>query len=315
MRFHLNPRLAEPIPSSHDVFLVVRPRKTVEPPIGSLKHWSFYCQGHFYHLSARGLRRDCFRESQNTSKSQGVSCQLTHEDWNNLDQGTFESISEAERRRPLVAYKVGQTDYRPDQILRLASWVIEQLPSYNLFDANCQHFVKSMVGRTVMRLCDRTVFMGSKSQIVEWSLRKGDQCHVNNADSGWIIAPPLPIHKNSFWSLNGDRVKMFWNLHEHVDERMIRTLYEKGPHAFGAQTHRDEWEQLKRDFKGDIDDARIRLLIRYAETKKDFSQKRWKDVFLGRRKKQFDGTIRRPRLLCEPGRRERRMMGMPSDSA
>ena len=192
MRFHLNPRLAEPIPSSHDVFLVVRSRDTVEPPIGSLKHWSFYCQGHFYHLSARGLRRDCVEKSQNTSKSQGVSCQLTHEDWNNLDQGTFKSISEAERQRPLVAFKVGQTDYRPDQILRLASWVIEQLPRYNLFDANCQHFVNSMVGRTVMRLCDRTVFMGSKTQIVEWSLKKGDQCQVNSADGGWIIAPPLP---------------------------------------------------------------------------------------------------------------------------
>ena len=191
-RYHLSPRLADPTPNSHDVFLVVRPRDYMEPPNGSLKHWSFYCQGHFYHLSARGLRRDCVGKSQNTSKSQGVSCQLTHEDWNNLDQGTFESISEAERRRPLVAYKVGQTDYRPDQILRLASWVIEQLPSYNLFDANCQHFVKLMVGRTVVRLCDRTVFMGFKSQIVEWSLRKGDQSHVNHADSGWVIAPPLP---------------------------------------------------------------------------------------------------------------------------
>ena len=192
MRFHLNPRLAEPIPSSHDVFLVVRPRDTVEPPIGSLKHWSFYCQGHFYHLSARGLHRDGVGKSSSTSKSEGVSCQLTHENWNDQDRGAFETCSEAERRKPLVAFKVGQTDYRPYQILRLASWVIEQLPSYNLYDANCQHFVNSMVGRTVMRLCDRTVFMGSKTQIVDWSLGREDQCHVNSADGGWIIAPPLP---------------------------------------------------------------------------------------------------------------------------
>ena len=191
MRFHLNPRLADPIPNSHDVFLIVRPRDTLEPPIGSLKHWSFYCQGHFYHLSAPGLRRDCVGKSQSTSKSQGVSSQLTHEDWNDLDQGAFETSSEAERRKPLVAFKVGQTDYKPYQILQLASWVIQQLPSYNLYDANCQHFVNSMVGRTVMRLCDRTVFMGSKRQIVDWSLKRGDQCHVNSADRGWIIAPPL----------------------------------------------------------------------------------------------------------------------------
>ena len=192
MRFHLNPRLADPIPNSYDVFLVVRPRDMVEPPIGSLKHWSFYCQGHFYHLSARELRRDGVGKSQNTSKSQGVSCQLTHEDWNDLDRGAFGQSSEFERRKPLIAFKVGQTDYRPYQIMQLASWVIEQLPSYNLYDANCQHFANSMVGRTVMRLCDRTVFMGSKTQIVDWSLRRGDQRHVNSADGGWIIAPPLP---------------------------------------------------------------------------------------------------------------------------
>ena len=192
MRYHLNPRLADPIPNSHDVYLVVRPRDTMEPPRGSLKHWSVYCQGHFYHLSARGLRRDCVGKSRSTSKSQRVSCQLIHEDWNDLDQGAIKTSSEAERRKLLVAFKVGQTDYRPHQILQLASWVIEQLPSYNVYDANCQHFGNSMVGRIVMRLCDRTVFMGSKTQIVDWTLGRGDQPHVNNADRGWIIAPPLP---------------------------------------------------------------------------------------------------------------------------
>ena len=192
MHYHLNARLADPFSNSHDVFLVVRLRDTVEPPIRSLKHWSFYCQGRFCHLSARELRRDWVEKSQSTNKSQGVLCQLTHEDWNNLDQATSETSSEAERRRPLIAFKVGQTDYRSYQILQLASWVIEQLPSYDIYNANCQHFVNSMVGRTVMRLCDRTVFMGSKTQIVDWTLGRGDQCHVNSADGGWIIAPPLP---------------------------------------------------------------------------------------------------------------------------
>ena len=193
MRFHPNSQLADPIPSSHDVFLVVRPGDTMRWfSIGSLRHWSFYCQGHFYHLSAHGLSRDYVGKSQSTSKSQGVSCQLTHEDWNDLDRGAFEASSEAGCRKPLLAFKFGQTDYKPYQILQLASWAIEQLDSYSLFDANSQHFVKLMVARTVMRLCDRTAFLGSKRQIVNWTLGRGDQRHINSADGGWIVAKPLP---------------------------------------------------------------------------------------------------------------------------
>ena len=48
---------------------------------------------------------------------------------------------------------------------------------------------------------------------------------------------------------------------------MIRTLYEKGPHARGAQTPRDEWEQLKSDFKGDLHDVWIGIPITFAEVK------------------------------------------------
>ena len=191
-RFHLDTRLADPNPNSHDVFLVVRPRDSVEYSLGSFKHWSFYCQGHFYHLSAPGLRRDTIGKSQTASKNHGVSCRLNHEDWNNLDPGDLRKILETERQKPLMALKVGQTDYRPHQILQLASWIVEQLSSYNLFDANCQHFVRAMVSRTITRLCDRVVFIGSKMQIVDWSLGTGNQRHVNGIEHGWIIAPPLP---------------------------------------------------------------------------------------------------------------------------
>ena len=188
----LDSRLADPSPISHDVFLVARPGRLTMNPSGSLKHWSFYCQGHFYHLSAPGLRRDDAGRSQNASKSHGVQCKLNHEDWRDLDPGEWRRLQDTERRRPLMACKVGQTDYRPDQILQIASWVVDQLPSYDLFDVNCQHFVKAIVDRTVMRLCDRTVFVGSKTQVVDWSLGRGNQPHVNGLERGFIIAPPLP---------------------------------------------------------------------------------------------------------------------------
>ncbi len=167
MRFHLNTRLADPSPNSHDVFLVVRPRDSVNYPLGSFKHWSFYCQGHFYHLSASGLRRDTIGKSQNASKTQGVSCQLNHEDWNHLDPGDLRRLLGIEGQKPLMALKVGQTDYKPYQILHIASWIVEQLSSYNLFYANCQHFIGAMADGTITRLCDRTVFMGTKMQIVD----------------------------------------------------------------------------------------------------------------------------------------------------
>ncbi len=189
---HLDSRLAYPSPSSHDVFLVARPGRWTMNPSGSFQHWSFYSQGHFYHLSAPGLRRDVVGRSRNASKSHGVQCTLNHEDWSNLDSGDWGRLQEIERRRPLMACKVGQTDYRPFQILQIASWVVDQLPGYDLFDANCQHFVKATVSRTVMRLCDRTIFIGSKTQIVDWSLERGNQPHVNGLECGFIIAPPLP---------------------------------------------------------------------------------------------------------------------------
>ena len=47
------------------------------------------------------------------------------------------------------------------------------------------------MNRTVMRLSDRIVFTGSKTQVVDWSL-KGNQSHINGIEHGFIIAPPLP---------------------------------------------------------------------------------------------------------------------------
>lgn len=167
VRAHWDVRLADPSSSSYFIFLVARPGRGVETPAGSLNHWSFYSQGHFYHLSAPGLGRDTVGRSQNASKSQGASCKLKHEDWSHLDPGEWRRRQEVGRHKPLMAWEIGQTDYKPFQILQMASWVVDKLPRYNLFDANCQHFVVAMMDRTVMRLSDRTVFMGLKTQIVD----------------------------------------------------------------------------------------------------------------------------------------------------
>ena len=52
-----------------------------------------------------------------------------------LIQETRES-SEVERRKPLVVFRLEQTDYRPYQILQVAGRLIEQLSAFDFFDIN-----------------------------------------------------------------------------------------------------------------------------------------------------------------------------------
>lgn len=190
---HLDLRLADPEPTGHDFYLVSRPR-VMEGPLGSTHHWSVYCQGHFFHLTAPALPRQSVAKSKTASLFKDVACRLRHEDLSNPDTQDQRRVATSSRgTKALIAYKVGQTDYCPEQVSRLAQYVVSRLPVYNLFTANCQDFAAGMVGRTVMRLGDRSVFVGTAIQIVEWDLNKaGDQPHVNSAERGFVIQQPLP---------------------------------------------------------------------------------------------------------------------------
>lgn len=187
---HLQPRLADPAFNASDVYLVTRPEHDIVA--GSLQHWSFYTQGVFYHLSAPDLPGNTTGKGQNATKSRGVVCTLKHEDLNNVNSEDYIRLQDASGQKVLVAYKVGQTDYRSDQILHLAEWTVCQLSTYGLFSANCQHFATTMIRRTVMRVGDRSAFAGTAIQIVEWDLIRGSQPHVNGMERGFLIAPPLP---------------------------------------------------------------------------------------------------------------------------
>ena len=90
-----------------------------------------------------------------------------------------------------MACKVGLTNCKPQQILQAASWLFDQLPSYDLFDANCQYFAMAMVIRSVIRLCDRTILTDSKTQVVAWSLEREHQPHVNVTKRAFVIGPLL----------------------------------------------------------------------------------------------------------------------------
>ena len=188
---HLQPGLAYPDSNASDIYLVTRP-KFARFPSGSLQHWSFYTQGVFYHLSAPNLPRESTEKSHNASKSREAVCELKYNDLRNVDSEDYMRLRGPSGRKVLLAYKVGQTDYKSEQVLRLAEWTVRQLSTYGIFSANCQHFALEMVRRTAMRMGDRSAFAGTAIQIADWDLQRGIQPHSNGIDRGFLVAPPLP---------------------------------------------------------------------------------------------------------------------------
>lgn len=188
---HIEPSLAYPDSNASDIYLVTRPQFG-RFPSGSLQHWSFYTQGVFYHLSAPNLPIESTEKSHNASKSREAVCELKCNDLRNVDSEDYVRLQGSSGRKPLLAYKVGQTDYRSDQVLRLAEWAVRQLSTYGIFSANCQHFALEMVRRTAMRMGDRSAFAGTAIQIADWDLQRGIQPHSNGIDRGFLVAPSLP---------------------------------------------------------------------------------------------------------------------------
>ena len=189
---HLQPRLANPAPTASDVYLVTRPIGPGDNALGSLQHWSFYTQGIFYHLSAPDLPRDNTGKTEHAAKSRDARCTPKYQDLRDVNSEEYVKLRNSSKPKLLLAYKVGQTEYTPDQIRRLAQWTVDQLSTYGLFRANCQHFATTMVRRSVMRLGDRSAFAGTPTQIADWDLMRDSQPHVNSIENDYLIAPPLP---------------------------------------------------------------------------------------------------------------------------
>ena len=189
---HLQPLLADPASTASDVYMVTQPASVGNNPLGSLNHWSFYTQGVFYHLSAPNLPRESARKSQIAAKSRNVGCRLKREDFNNFGSEDNFRLQASSSRKLLLAYKVGQTDYKAEQIQQIAEWSVRQLSKYGLVSANCQHFTTTMVRRTTMRVGDRSAFAGTAIQIVNWDLGRGSEPHTNCIERGFLVAPPLP---------------------------------------------------------------------------------------------------------------------------
>ena len=147
-------------PDVFDVFVVSRPSLSVRALAVSLIHWSVYCNGHYYHLTA--LPQSADGRSRTTLRDEDFSYPSS-------------PLSRAQKEKqggPLMAYHIGQTSYSPEEIKRIAEWVIRRLSHYDIFAGNCQHFALCLVVRIVNRGRLLCVFLGTAGQIAHWAFQR-----------------------------------------------------------------------------------------------------------------------------------------------
>ncbi|KAJ6007903.1 hypothetical protein N7540_011879 [Penicillium herquei] len=197
----------------HDVYAVTRPSMLHRALTQSIYHWSIYCNGHFYHLSK-------------PEKLNGARTILKDDDLSHEESADYE-YHRMNTSGPLVAYQLGQTDYSPDQIYKIAEWVIARIGLYNLFKSNCQHFVLSLAVRIICSRRDNTVFVGHTLQIVNqdrlrsmhgvWG-RNSDPFIKNGFSTGFQLASPNEDQGSWFQSylrrveieVKSRQLKHFW---------------------------------------------------------------------------------------------------------
>ena len=174
--------LAAPNEGSH-VYLVTKPGRLLEL---SWKHWSIYTQGHFYQLSAN-VGGNILGQSNASGQHAAARTSLKVE-----DLSTQEKRQNLNERAAFVAYEMGRTHFSKNQVKTLGEWIIKQYEDYDLLRANCQLFVRSLLCRIIMTGLDHSVFVGSKSQFVEWDLSGRLDPHrtFNSRPDGYLLIKP-----------------------------------------------------------------------------------------------------------------------------
>jgi len=186
---HLDDRLPPPSVDAHDVYLVTQPDIIARASVLSPWHWSMYCNGHFYHLSLKTVTSDEIASGGSDqreplmAKKERKKVVLKHEDLSLPETESFKKYQSVPGR-VLSAYQVGQTEYEPEQIIKIATWVISLLQTYDLLHANCQHFAFGLLARILSRRRYEHVFVGSPLQVVNWDRGKRSGQPFGN---GWGV--------------------------------------------------------------------------------------------------------------------------------
>lgn len=105
------------------VYIIARPNRWQRSMTLPFKpcHWSHYSQGHYYHLA----------EGERTGKPAII-----------LRDDKYSAPQALERNPPddpFIAYHIGMTDYRSDQIHTLAKWAVTNLVKNDFSVTNYQH--------------------------------------------------------------------------------------------------------------------------------------------------------------------------------
>ena len=277
----LDARLPPPSPHDHSVYLVTVPR-------GSMKyrftHWSLYSQGCFYHLTATGSDALHYMDAKSgkTTLSQlnrKISVALKLQNVINPADANFVLSTRKTQQTALQAYQIGYTRYTSEQIGRLATYIISELKSYNVFDENCQLFALSLAVRTVMAQRNCSIFVGDMHQIAKWDTTGGfGSERLFSKSTGYVLADAKDEFTNrrtiSEWA------KLSWRSHGlNSKASAIAILYRDGEYAVGAY-----------DPSGQREGIRYAMHLRFRdwptmephEIWEDLKQKRWRDAFFGR---------------------------------
>ena len=284
----LDARLPPPSPQDHSVYLVTVPRGSTRY---RFTHWSLYSQGYYYHLTAAGSDAFHYMEakSKKTSPSQlNQRIPLALKLQNVMTPGDVDFVPSTEKTQQtaLQAYHIGYTRCTSQQIRRLATYIISELESYNVFDENCQRFAVSLAARTVMAQRNCSVFVGDMHQIARWDSTGGSGSERPYSKStGYLLADARndPTKRRKI----GEMTKMSWRSRGlNQKAKAIATLYRDGDRAFGAfyqSGGKDRIHYVRYRFRPK--DATSHAVLFREDLKRlreDLKQRKWRDAFFGR---------------------------------
>ncbi|ROV94601.1 hypothetical protein VPNG_09202 [Cytospora leucostoma] len=156
---------------------------------------------------------------------------------------------------------------------------------YDLLAGNCQLFALSLLSRTVMANGDCSIFVGSKTQLVEWDLsgrhRSPSQAIPRSIDLGFLVRKPRKPRKLT--PLSSFTSRLEFNGQSEI--RAIRILYEHGPLAPGAADPtggRGTWAYmwyLTKELGGVTKRQGKRACVEFIE---DLKAGNYRDAFYGR---------------------------------
>jgi hypothetical protein len=175
-------------PALRDVYVVMKHDITHRGTTQSRKHMSIYCNGHYYHLSARAQFPE-YGQRPTGPKVNGSRTILKVNELFNPESNAYRHF----QNHPgpaLVAYHVGQTDCNPEQIRKLGEWIVGRLGTYDFLRNNCQHFVFCLLVRILCRGRNYTVLSMLQIAVMATKDCSDDPQFCNGFHTGFRLAGP-----------------------------------------------------------------------------------------------------------------------------